>query len=281
MNGYAYANNSPLTFSDPDGLRACSNEACTTFITPKKPAKKPVTKTRSMPLNTAKTRKESGCAGHNGCGKAGKPKAKPKSMPLNTAKTKKESGCAGHNGCGKAGKPKPKPSPLSTKLRKESGCAGHNGCGAAGKPRTPAPPKSNSCTNVLCAVGDHFKNNWRTYAKVATAIGGLAAAAACGASVICAVGVGVLAGGAAYNVENSGTKNWNAVGFVGELVEGGVGGAAAGGLARGAEMAENAAIKASQADIDRIVNIIKGGDQPRTPMPWDGKKFGTGPTRRR
>jgi RHS repeat-associated protein len=40
MHGYAYANNSPASYSDADGLRACADEKCTKFAPPK-PTKKP------------------------------------------------------------------------------------------------------------------------------------------------------------------------------------------------------------------------------------------------
>jgi len=68
--------------------------------------------------------------------------------------------------------------------------------------------------------------NWRTVAKVAAVVGGIAGAAACGATVVCAVAVGAAAGFATYAASNAGTPNWSWRRAAVSTVVGGVSGGA-------------------------------------------------------
>jgi len=149
MHGYAYANNSPVTYADADGLRACDNESCTKFVKPK-PTKK-VVKPKPKP----------------------KPKATAKKSKVSSscdAKCRKESGCTGHNGCGPAGKPttsKTK-SPRQRLLDKDKQLDGRDKRAGVGKPKTgkfhrPAPQKL--LGNDLPGVKDAAALKKRMYAR--------------------------------------------------------------------------------------------------------------------
>ncbi|MEU7586083.1 RHS repeat-associated core domain-containing protein [Micromonospora sp. NPDC049230] len=168
MHGYAYANNSPATYADADGLRACANEKCTTFTQPNAAKKssaaaaaararqiqaaqwkaradalrkkylaeqKAAARARKIQAQQAKeyaaAMKRKYLADKKAAAKARKIQAQQwkekaaamkkkyladkASAKAQSAKTRKESGCTGHNGCGAAGKAKPKGAEFPTK----------------------------------------------------------------------------------------------------------------------------------------------------------------------
>jgi RHS repeat-associated protein len=62
---------------------------------------------------------------------------------------------------------------------------------------------------AVSATGDFFKDHWRTMLAAAIIIGTVAAAAACGVTIVCGVVVGAAAGAALYSAANAGTDNWS------------------------------------------------------------------------
>lgn len=51
--------------------------------------------------------------------------------------------------------------------------------------------------------------SWRTVAKVAVGFAAVAGAVACGASIVCGVAVGAIAGAASYAADKAGTEEFN------------------------------------------------------------------------
>jgi RHS repeat-associated protein len=70
--------------------------------------------------------------------------------------------------------------------------------------------------------------NWRKIGSIAATIGGIAAAVACGASVVCGIAAGAVAAGAVYAAQNAGTKKFTAKGMATSVAIGGVTGAVGG-----------------------------------------------------
>lgn len=70
--------------------------------------------------------------------------------------------------------------------------------------------------------------DWRKIGSIAVVVAGVAAAVACGASVVCGIAAGAVAAGAAYAVKNAGTKNFKWTGLVKETAIGGTLGAIGG-----------------------------------------------------
>jgi RHS repeat-associated protein len=99
------------------------------------------------------------------------------------------------------------------------------------------------------AVGDHFAEHWRDYASWAVILAGGVAAIACGATIVCGVIVGAVAGGAAYAVANAGTKDWSNTGFALAVVGGGVGGGVLGRASGAAVQAEMSRRSLKQAPL--------------------------------
>ncbi|MFJ6198246.1 RHS repeat domain-containing protein [Micromonospora sp. NPDC092111] len=129
MHGYAYSNNSPVTYTDPDGLRPdCgSTKACANFnkshtYNGKKYVKKPKPKVKPKP----------------------KARPAPKARSARDRLLDKDKQLDKRDKRGGVGKPKTKAAACDAKCRKESGCVGHNGCGPAGKART------SNCRAVFC-----------------------------------------------------------------------------------------------------------------------------------
>ncbi|MEH0545041.1 RHS repeat-associated core domain-containing protein [Streptomyces sp. B21-105] len=86
---------------------------------------------------------------------------------------------------------------------------------------------NNTGGKVVSAVGDHFSEHWRDYVNAGLVVGGFLAGAACGATVVCGVAVGLTIGASTYVVSNAGTKNWNWSSFGIQTVASGVGGGVA------------------------------------------------------
>ncbi|MGX1907437.1 RHS repeat domain-containing protein [Streptomyces phaeochromogenes] len=82
-------------------------------------------------------------------------------------------------------------------------------------------------TSAAGAVGDHFSDHWRDYVNAGLVVGGFLAGAACGATVVCGVAVGLTVGASTYVVSNAGTKNWNWSSFGIQTVASGAGGGVA------------------------------------------------------
>jgi hypothetical protein len=87
----------------------------------------------------------------------------------------------------------------------------------AGKPK-----KKSWFSQATSAVGNHFKNNWRTYASWGVGIVAVTAGIACGASVVCGIAVGVGAGMGSYAASTGGTKSFSGKQLVLRGVLGGV-----------------------------------------------------------
>ena len=68
--------------------------------------------------------------------------------------------------------------------------------------------------------------SWRDVAKVSVGVVGVVAAVACGASVVCAVGVGAVAGAASYAASHAGTRRFSWTGMAGAAAVGAAEGAA-------------------------------------------------------
>ncbi|WP_116427219.1 RHS repeat-associated core domain-containing protein [Streptomyces spongiicola] len=105
------------------------------------------------------------------------------------------------------------------------------------------------------AVGDHFSRHWRDYVNAGLVVGGFLAGAACGATIVCGVGVGLAVGAATYTVSNAGTKNWNWSSFGIQTAASGIGGGAAARYA-GPKMAQMASAVRTRVSLWRLERTL-------------------------
>ncbi|WP_131785661.1 RHS repeat-associated core domain-containing protein [Protofrankia symbiont of Coriaria ruscifolia] len=84
-----------------------------------------------------------------------------------------------------------------------------------------------NCTDLDGRWGFH----WRSVVKWTALAGAVVGAAACGASVVCGIAVGVAAAATAYVAQNAGTSSWSWTGLAVETAVGGVAGGAEGQVA--------------------------------------------------
>ncbi|MFG3304888.1 RHS repeat-associated core domain-containing protein [Streptomyces wuyuanensis] len=105
------------------------------------------------------------------------------------------------------------------------------------------------------AVGDHFSRHWRDYVNAGLVVGGFLAGAACGATIVCGVGVGLAVGAATYTVSNAGTKNWNWSSFGIQTASSGIGGGAAARYA-GPKMAQMASAVRTRVSLWRLERTL-------------------------
>ncbi len=82
--------------------------------------------------------------------------------------------------------------------------------------------------------------NWRRVGTIAATIGGIAAAVACGASVVCGIAAGAVAAGAVYAAQKAGTRQFSAKGMVSSMLIGGVIGRVGGAIKGGASLGRTA-----------------------------------------
>ncbi|MCW3815593.1 hypothetical protein ONA91_14125 [Micromonospora sp. DR5-3] len=263
MNGYAYADNTPVTMSDPDGQwrvlpggHYC--DGCGGYNNPP-PKKKPAKKAKK------KAKKPSPAAHHycDGC---------DYSRPVSSSSSSHHY-CDGCDYMRKAAEARRLAREYAAKRAREE--AARKAREALAKKAREAAAKekqkhqrckltsfwSSACrkaaghavTGAAKAVGNHFKNNWRTYAMIGVGIGAALGALACGATAIaCVMLVGAASGMGSYAAGTAGTKDFR----VGTMLQRGAVGALLGGY--GARLtAGSRAFKMA-----RVAKGIKGSPGP-------------------
>ncbi len=255
MNAYAYANNRPITASDPDGRMIYDDFTGLGYgnakVMKNSYKKRGYLDSRGRP--TKKYRKA--VAAYD----------KRWNSYYNSSYYKKEMQWAEQANARAAAERKAQAEARrkaqEAERRKKDGILGSIGKGLSNAWDNTGGKAVSGIADAAGAVGDHFSDHWRDYLAngvlVAGAVGGLA----CLASVVCGVGgaIAIGAGTAAanYAASNAGTKNWNTTSFAINTATGAGLGYLGGTSAAGQSVASRMSFARMDRSLNRIEKVVR------------------------
>ncbi|MDX3379492.1 RHS repeat-associated core domain-containing protein [Streptomyces sp. ME02-6991-2A] len=252
MNAYSYAHNSPLTKSDPTGLRPDHTVGN---------AKGDERWASDRGMYAGYTLKNGKWVWNETPKRGSEPRkrykayqANPTTYKVNDKHAQKRSADirAGAKKAADAAAAK-RAKEAAEKQRREDGIFGNimKGRWSAAWDNT-----GQKISDAAGAVGGHFSDHWRDYLAATALVAGSLGILACMASVVCgvvgAVAIGAVSSGAAYAASNAGTKTWNTTGFAIATATGGVTGGLGGNPAISSRVVTLFALARMERSLTRI-----------------------------